>query len=485
MRHPRPHPRFAVLFSLLLLAAGGVTSCAVNPATGARQLSFVGEDREIAMGRQSDPQIVAQMGLYPDSAVQQYVREIGLRMAAVSERPELPWTFRVLDDPTVNAFALPGGFIYVTRGILTHLTSEAQLAGILGHEIGHVTARHSVNQMSRAQLAQGLLVVGSIVSEGVREYGGLAAQATGLLFLRFGRDDELESDALGLRYMTRVGYDPDELAGVMEMLDRNAALASGGSGRLPEWLSTHPNPDNRVQRIQTRIAATPEYQQAEVVGRQPFAAQIQGMTFGQNPREGFDRDGTFHHPELAFRFDVPAGWALANGKESVRAGPEAGDALFQLRLAEGDPTAASRSFSAQDGIQARAATEETIHGFPAVVRGFTVTTDDGELAGEMTHLASGGRTYALLALSTAAGWPGYSGILRSAVRSFQQETDPEILGVQPLELRIRTLTEATTWGGFVRDYPSEIDEDVLSVINQIPVGGLVQAGPVKQVVRRN
>ena len=214
--------RFSRLASALLGAS--VAACAVNPATGARELSFVGEGQEIAMGRQSDPGIVAQMGLYPDSSVQRYVSELGLRMAAVSERPDLPWTFRVLDDPTVNAFALPGGFVYITRGILTHLTSEAQLAGILGHEIGHVTARHSVTQMSRTQLAQIGLVVGMVFSETVREYGGLAAQGIGLLSLSYGRDDELESDHLGLRYMTRLGYEPRELAGVMGMLARSSEL---------------------------------------------------------------------------------------------------------------------------------------------------------------------------------------------------------------------------------------------------------------------
>ena len=200
-----------------------VTSCAVNPATGQREFSLVSEGQEIAMGREADPQIVAQLGLYPDSAVQRYVSDLGLRLAAQSERPDLPWTFRVLDDPTVNAFALPGGFIYITRGILTHLESEAQLVGVLGHEIGHVTARHSASQMSRAQLAQIGLVAGMVFSETVRDYAGVASQSLGLLFLKFGRDDESQADELGIRYMTRVGYDPRELAGVMTMLSRTSS----------------------------------------------------------------------------------------------------------------------------------------------------------------------------------------------------------------------------------------------------------------------
>ena len=298
---------------LMLLVAGA--GCAVNPATGSRELSLVSEAQEIQMGREADPQIVAQMGLYPDSAVQRYVSDIGLRMAARSERPNLPWTFRVLDDPTVNAFALPGGYIYITRGILTHLTSEAELAGVLGHEIGHVTARHSANQMSRAQLAQLGLGVGMIFSETVRDYAGLASQSVGLLFLKFGRDDESQADELGIRYMTRDGYDPRELAGVMRMLSRTSELSTGG-GRVPEWLSTHPDPANRSEAILQQVA-TGNYPTAQRVERDGFLRRLDGMPFGPNPREGFTADGIFHHPDLAFRLQT-RGWAVDNQKSAVQ-----------------------------------------------------------------------------------------------------------------------------------------------------------------------
>src|SRR5882762_8129523 len=149
---------------LLLAAALAVAACATNPATGAKQLMLISESQEIAMGRDYDKQVVASIGLYPDSGWQRYIQQFGARLAATSDRPNLPWTFRVVDDPVVNAFALPGGFIYVTRGILAHLNSEAELAGVVGHEIGHVTARHSASQMTKQQLAQVGLVVGSIAS---------------------------------------------------------------------------------------------------------------------------------------------------------------------------------------------------------------------------------------------------------------------------------------------------------------------------------
>src|SRR5438034_1970924 len=162
------------------LAAGLVSGCATNPATGARQLMLISESQEIAMGRDYDKQVVASIGLYPDSGLQRYLQQFGPRRAATSERPNLPWTFRVVDDPVVNAFALPGGFIYVTRGIFAHLNSEAELAAVVGHEIGHVTARHSVSQLSKQQLAQLGLAVGTIASPEFEQFAGLDRKSTRL-----------------------------------------------------------------------------------------------------------------------------------------------------------------------------------------------------------------------------------------------------------------------------------------------------------------
>src|SRR5687768_16095576 len=183
----RRAPRAAV--ALILIA--GIPGCATNPATGRRQVMLVGENQEIEMGREADQQIGAAYGLYPDEDVQRYVAGLGKDLAAGSERPNLPWTFRVVDDPSVNAFALPGGFIFVTRGLLSHMTSEAELVSVIGHEIGHVTGRHSVEQLSKAQLAQVGLVAGMILSpELASGYGDLANTGLSLLFLKYGRDDE-------------------------------------------------------------------------------------------------------------------------------------------------------------------------------------------------------------------------------------------------------------------------------------------------------
>lgn len=476
------HLRRASRLSLLALVVVPLWACAVNPATGQREFSLVSEGQEIAMGREADPSIVAQMGLYPDTAVQRYVSDLGLALAARSERPDLPWTFRVLDDPAVNAFALPGGYIYITRGILSHLTSEAQLAGILGHEIGHVTARHGANRMSRAQLATLGLGIGAALSERVASLAGVASQGLGLLFLRFGRDDEYEADELGLRYMTRLGYDPSEMASVMTMLDRTSQL-SGGGGRVPEWLSTHPNPGNRVGRIGEQVAATPEWASADRVERASFIRRLDGMPFGTNPRNGFTRDGVFHHPDLRIRLSAPAGWSVANGAQAVQMAPEDGSAVVELSLSRETPEAAASAFAASEGVSAGVRQSARVGGFPAVILPFTAQGQDGSLAGEMTWVQDGERTYRLMALSTSQGWEAQQSVMRSSVRSLARETDPEILGIEPLRVQVRTLQNPTPWSVFLQRYPSEVDDLVLGIINQVEVGAALQSGPVKQVTR--
>src|SRR5690606_31601808 len=200
-----------------------------------------------------------------NEALQRYVSDVGLRLAATSERPDLPWQFAVVDDPTPNAFALPGGYIFVTRGLLTLLTSEAELAAVLGHEIGHVTARHSVAQISRAQLAQLGLGLGIVLSPEIAQLGDLLGTGVQLLFLKYGRDDERQSDELGFRYMLDAGYDVDEMDDVFRALLRAGELA--GQSALPSWLASHPTEAERIESAQRRVEALETRSPDATVGR--------------------------------------------------------------------------------------------------------------------------------------------------------------------------------------------------------------------------
>jgi predicted Zn-dependent protease len=454
-----------------------LAGCAVNPATGERQLSFIGEGQEVEMGRNADEQIVASMGLYPDSSLQRYVDRIGQEMAAASERPDLPWTFRVLDDPTVNAFALPGGFVYLTRGIMSHLQTEAQLAGILGHEIGHVTARHSVNQMSRQQLAQLGLGVGMILSEEVRRFGDLAGAGLQLLTLKFSRDDENESDELGIRYMTRAGYEPAELADVMQMLERHGQLRSGGSGRIPEWQSTHPDPANRVENIRRIIQeAGDTLATAEAVQRDDYLGRIDGMIFGPDPREGFFDNSVFHHPELRFRFEVPSGWRTANTKQAVQALSPEQDAALILTLSDGQPRAALSEFGSQDGLTMGRLLRESVNGLPAAMARFSAATEDGELQGLVLFVEHRGTTYRMLGYAPASRWSAREAPLERSLLSFRPETDPGILRAQPDRLDMVRLGSSLGFRSFVERYPSTVEPAVVAVINQVEEGTVLDAG---------
>lgn len=456
-----------------------VVACSVNPATGERQLSLIGEEREIAMGRQADEEIVSTMGVVQNEALDAYVSGIGSELAAASERPDLPWTFRVIDDPTVNAFALPGGFIYVTRGMLAHLDSEAQLAGILGHEIGHVTARHSVNRLSRAQLANLGLGLGMIAVPELREFGRLAGAGLQLLFLEFSRDDEHESDRLGVRYMTELGYEPAALSRVFAMLERKS---EGAGGSLPSWASTHPAPGDRQGRILAMADTTPG---ADRVDRRAYLAQVDDVVFGSDPRNGFFQEGAFHHPVLRFRFDVPRGWQGTNGARVVQLSSPEGEAAFALRLAEASsPQAAAEDFVAETGVRVTDRDRSELNGLPATWLAFTASTDGGDLRGRAVFPELDGRVYVLYGIAASRAWNEHRGTLVEVLSSFRRESDPSILDARPRVVDVVELDRPLALSTFMDRYRAEAERSTLALINQVWETDELPAGPVKRVVGR-
>jgi len=468
----------------LLLAANLASGCAVNPATGQRQLMLVSEGQEIAMGQEADPSISAMFGVYDDADLQRYVARLGDSLAAISERPQLPWTFRVVDDPIVNAFALPGGFIYVSRGIMAHFNSEAQLVSVLGHEIGHVTARHSASQMSEQQLAQLGLVAGALVVPDVAaQYGGIAQQALGILFLKFSRDDERQADMLGFRYMTRVGYDPNEMPEVFDMLGR-VTEAGGGRG-LPVWLSTHPDPGDRQQRIDALITESGQDFSGATVGERQYLLKLHDLIYGPNPREGYFRDQLFLHPDLEFQIAFPVGWQTVNQKTAVMAQSPNQDAILQLTAGDdaSSPSEAAQEFASQEGVNAGAVQTGTIGGFPSATTSFAAETEQGILRGAVTYIQYGDLIYRLLAFSTSGAWSGYQQTVANSVASFARLTDQAALSVQPMRLSIIELPQSMTMEAFNQRYPSSIPVETLSILNQVPLGvRMPQGSLVKRVV---
>lgn len=477
-RRSRLLPAVACAAALALLAP----ACATNPATGQRQLSLVSEQQEIAMGREADRQIVDQLGLYPDEELQAYVNRVGQELAAQSERPDLPWSFRVVDDTSVNAFALPGGFIYLTRGILAHFDNEAQMASVLGHEIGHVTGRHSVEQISKAQLAQIGLGVGAILEPEVANYADLAQTGLQLLFLKYGRDAEREADSLGLRYMGREGYAVGEMPEVFNLLDRVGEAA--GAGRVPGWLSTHPPPANRRERIAAEIAEAGLPAQGEVDAERYLAA-IDGIVFGEDPRQGYFEGNAFYHPDLRFQLRFPEGWQTQNTRQAVAALAPGRDAVVVLTLEQADsPRAAADAFFRQQGLRRGNALAGGVAGLPAEGALFAADRAQGEpLVGAAVFLEHGDNVYRLLGYTAQSDFRNYQSTLEAATTSFRPLTDRSRLNVQPRRLEVVRLPSAMTIEEFARRYPSTVELETLALINQVDRGATLPAGArAKRVV---
>ena len=466
----------------LVLATCAALACATNPATGAKELILVSESQEIAMGQGYDKDVIASIGLYADTGMQRWIQQFGAQLAATSERPNLPWTFHVVDDPVVNAFAIPGGFIYVTRGILAHLNSEAELAGVVGHEIGHVTARHSVSQMSKQQLAQIGLAIGSVASPDFERYAGLASAGLGVLFLKFSRDAESQADHLGLRYMRRANYDPREMPHVFEMLTR-VSQAQGG-GRVPEWLATHPDPENRRGRIEQEIGAGPQTFAGTIVNRDVYLQRLEGLVYGNDPREGYFKGSLFLHPGLRFRLTFPEGWATTNGKQSVVALSPQKDAAVELGLAtEGTSDAAARAFLSQKGVTSSYPVRASVGGLPAVSAAFAAATDNGTLRGSALFVEYGGAVYRLIGYSTEARWPDYQPIAERSLFTFARLTDPAVLAVEPQRVTLVRTSSRTTIADLARQRPSPLPPATLALMNQVEPDTPINAGRlVKWVV---
>lgn len=431
------------IISLLILFTL-VISCAINPVTGKRELMLISEQDEINMGREYDPQITAMYGVYDDAALQKYVDEIGQRMVKISHRPNLKFEIKVMDSPVVNAFAVPGGYLYITRGILAYLNSEAEMAGVMGHEIGHVTARHSAKQQSKAQLAQIGLAAGSVFIEGFDQYAGLAGNAVGLLFLKFGRDDESQADDLGVQYSTKVGYDSHQMADFFHVLDE---LSGGNNGGLPDFLSTHPNPADRVVTV-NKLTDKEEKKypgQKFVINRDIYLNHINGIVFGNDPRQGFVENDVFYHPELRFEFPTPKEWKINNLPTQVQmiSKDEQAVMVFKMEPVEDEKQAAS-DFITKNKLTVASQKALKVHGADAQEVIATVNTNQGILQLMAYFIQKGKNVYSFIGYSTQANFANYDLTFKTTMTGLKTLTDKNKINRQPDRIRVKKVASATT-----------------------------------------
>ena len=330
-RHPRARTslvralRPAVHALALIAPLLALSGCAVNPAIGEQSFTaFMSPAEEREVGRREHPKILKQFGGEYDAAeLESYVRRVGARLSSVSEMPDLRFTFTVLNDDQVNAFALPGGYVYVTRGLLALADDEAEMAGVIAHEIGHVAARHSAERYSRAVAANlGLSLLDILASAagaptGTTDFASVGAQ----LYLQgYSRDQELQADMLGIRYLARAGYDTNAMSTFLGAIEDHKQLEATIQGR-PEaaqrfsLLSTHPRTPERIDQARRLAGATPVPHPR--VARALYLSYLDGLLFGDDPKHGVRRGREFAHPDMRFRFEVPDGYALINGPERV------------------------------------------------------------------------------------------------------------------------------------------------------------------------
>lgn len=459
-----------LIFALLtaVLVAPSLSSCSVNPATGKQSFTaFMSPEREKEVGRQEHEKILDQFGgVYDDPELGAYIARIGGKLAKNSELPDLNFTFTVLNDFKVNAFALPGGYVYITRGLLTIAADEAEVAGVLGHEIGHVTARHTAQRYSATMATNiGLQVLGAIGSiAGVPGTGQLASIGAQLALQSYSREQELESDMLGVRYIARAGYDPDAMAGFFHKLQARTALEakmshSKDSSEKFSVMSTHPLTSERI--VAAKNLATVATINGRTRSRQVYQKVIDGMIFGDDPKQGVVRGRVFEHPDLGIRFEVPPDFTLVNQPQQVVAhGPD--DAAIVFDMADLKDVRAARSLGDYIGRYwlGRAGAKDIE----------TITINGMEAATAHARLKINGKTYdarpvvirpdrtavyRLMFLSLPEKTASLGDDYRRTTYSFRGLSANESAAIKPLRLALRDVVDGDTAEKFARRMPME------------------------------
>jgi predicted Zn-dependent protease len=433
--------------SLCVAVVAIATACATNPATGKKQLMLMSEAQEIQLGKESDQQVRQEMGVYNNADLQNYVASVGAKLKQKAHRPNLPWTYTVVDAPAVNAFALPGGFIYITRGILPFLRDDAELAAVMGHETGHVDARHSAAAYSTQTVLGGALAVGSVLSSKVGAVSGAASQALGLAFLKNSRDAELEADRLGVGYASQNGWAPEGMTDLLNTLGR-LDEASGSSRGVPNWALTHPPAADRVAKVQESVAQARAATGAGTRSTEELDKRLDGLVFGDSREQGMVRNGEFVHPVLRFGVKFPSNWEIANSAQQVVAQrDENGNVVMILQgaPAQGSPRDTAQASMTKAGFAEVEGRERSLNGDPAYVgtyRGKMENTDVGLRAAFIRH---GDQTYMLAGLATADQFAGAQGAFDASIGSFRTLSQSEADGIQPNRIRFYTVKSGETW----------------------------------------
>lgn len=487
---------FASNFCLFLILGLFVSACSIQKSaiSGERRAYGYSWEQEKQIGEDADQQIQQQYGIYDNDELQAYVETIGQEMLAVSHfnRPDTPseyegteFYFRVLDSPVVNAFALPGGYIYVTRGLLSHLDNEAQLSVVLGHEIGHVIARHASQRALEQQIGQLAVLGGAIGGELLGLPGGdilgIGSQAAQLLFLSYSRDDERESDRLGVEYASMQHYMAAEGAQFFVSLER---MSRQSAQTIPDWQSTHPDPAERAKSIPELAEEwrAKGYEQT-IANTDRYMEKLDNMIYGENPRQGFTRNGKFYHPEMKFQFPYPEDWQVINQRSLVAAVNKDQDAVSIMTL-DGESANAEASvneFLNQEGITTVGKSSTESNGLTAFQAEATGQTEDGtQLKFYIYAIEYDGSIYRFLNYTTVDKYGTYASRFNEITTGFSEVTDPGILNIQPVHLQTVKVSRSGTFRSFLPsnlgNFSISVTPENLAIMNQVELDEQISAG---------
>ena len=486
MQFPIALRLITLLVSLFLLSG-----CAVNPVTGRQNFTLMSEAKEVSTGRQADAGIRKEYGVYNSPTLQSYVNEIGQKLAKKSHRPNLNYQFTVVDSPDVNAFALPGGYVYITRGIISYLNSEAELAAVLGHEIGHVTARHGVQQYTAATAANvGTVVLGVLLSQYIGPAGTQLGQSAlgvmgNVILSGYGREHELEADRLGAEYLARSGYDPQAMIKVIgilknqELFDIEVANQEGREPRRYHGIfASHPDNDTRLHEVIDEAKQFALVNAAD--NRAEFLHQTEGMAYGESSAYGIIRENTFQHGELGFGVTFPPSWHIRNQSDKVQATSPQGEALMELTLVD-NPRGSPADFARQH-FQVGASNEVlaiNIKGLSAAI--LTSTTRNGRpfMAGVFYY---NGKAFILTGVGASlAIFDQHHAEINDAIRSFHALTAAERKSIKPLSIRTITAGKGLSYAELASQSPLGANAaNYLRLINgQYPDGEPVTGQTIK------
>ena len=470
--------RLLMIAIVLALLAG----CAQNPVSGRNDFVMMSESQEVAIGRKNDAQVKKEYHVYGSKPLQEYVDRVGQKLAKQSHRPNLQYHFTVLDTPEINAFALPGGYIYITRGIMAYLNSEAELAAVLGHEIGHVTARHGVRQQSAAQAADIGLTIASIFVPQLNTPGAsnVINLASGALLSGYGREHELEADRLGAIYLARSEFDPQaiiKIIGVLknqELQDEQLAKQEGREPRRYHGLfATHPDNDTRLQ--QAVGEAGKQTVAHPVEGRSEFLSAIEGMVFNENSDQGVVRNNRFYHDELGMTLQFPETWQVHNKPDAVVAISPQGEAQMLMKMggkASGTPVEYARRLA---GYSAQIQAIE-VNGLPAALIDLPDSVGSVIFLNKQAFVLQGkGKTKPNLA--------AHRDQILGAIRSFRAMTAEERKLVKPLTIHVITVRAGDTYAKLAQKSPlGKSAENYLRLINAQYPNGEPQPGQRIKIV---